>query len=93
MFFFCPAADDPGPHPEEPQHPEGAVVVEDPANLNEKDLRNKGFYAKEIVAGEERPKVNSGQQTTPTDGEYFSSSARTLTIFCEKKKHTHTHTC
>lgn len=28
----------------------------------------KGTYAKEIVAGEERPKVSAAQQTTPTDG-------------------------
>ncbi|XP_077302139.1 uncharacterized protein LOC143922677 [Arctopsyche grandis] len=70
-------ADDPGAHPEEPQHPEGAVVIEDPANLNEKD-RNKGFYAKEIVAGEERPKVNSGQQTTPTDEEGLLYASETI---------------
>lgn len=42
--------------------------------VEEEDRLSSRSYAKEIVAGEERPKVNSGQQTTPTDGKFLLPS-------------------
>lgn len=58
---------EPPPPPEE----EKEEVVEPVEAVEEEDRLSSRSYAKEIVAGEERPKVNSGQQTTPTDGKFF----------------------
>lgn len=44
---------------------------EEEASDVEADLRPVARRtAKHIAAGEERPRINSSQQTTPTDGEY-----------------------